>query len=417
MRATMKPRIFLPLLLAGLLMACNLSGTLTAGQAPTAESQASAQETESISGLAAKTVAVIQTGTASAEVGAVQASGSAESGDTPTLEPTLAVPDTVSQVITLDNASELKPVQSFAVPELRKVAFSADSSMVAASSGNESNFGVNVWRTGSGDLLHRFTQYSGIVWDVAFSPDGALLATVQDDPLHTMPVIVNVWQLSDESLAASLSGLTSASSLAFSPNGAYLAVGGLVNWPNGTVWLYNTSTWTVTRQFSASGENVTSLAFSPDGSVLVAGGTGGGIHVWNTGNGKLITTLNGGKQANDVAITVKALPKSVLIASITCADNDSSGCTRGNVSVWNLNDKTQIQHFDDIAKSVAFSPDGTLLVTGSGTNDPAIRIRSTANWATLATFDKISDNVAFSPDGTYLASLNFDELTLWGIQP
>jgi WD40 repeat protein len=419
----MKPRIFFPLLLAGLLMACNLSDTSTAGQTPTADLQASAQATESVSGMAAKTVAVIQTGTASAGVDAAtatpaaptQAPGSAETGATPTLEPTLAVPDTVSQLITLENAPELKPLQFFAAPELRKVVFSADSSMVAASSGNESNFGVSVWRTGNGDLLHTFTQYSGIVWDAAFSPDGTLLATVQDDPVHSVPVIASIWKLADESLVASLNGLTSASTLAFSPDGTLLAIGGLVNWPNGTVWLYDTATWTVKRQLSASGENVTSLAFSPDGSVLVAGGTGGGIHVWKTGDGNLITTLNGGKQANDVAITVTALPGSVLVASITCDQGDSSGCTQGGVSVWNLNDKTKIQQFDDVAQSVAFSPDGNLLVTGSGTNDPAIRIRSTKNWAVLATFDKISNSVAFSPDGTFLASLNFDDLTLWGI--
>jgi WD40 repeat protein len=313
----------------------------------------------------------------------------------------------------VESATNLTALYTLNQPELRKAAFSPDGKLFAVSSGNQENFGVKIWRSATGELYQSYEDYTGIVWDAAFSPDGALLATASDDTGHQG---LKVWRLSDHALVKSLGGLTTTSSVAFSPDGKYLAVGGLEGWPNGVVWLYDLSTWIVKHKFVASGQNVTAVRFFADSSSVAAGGTGGGIYAWSANTGKLGLTFNGGKQANSIAISPKTPEGKALLASTTCSQTGTYGCTTGGVSVWDLVQMNQVVKFDDAAESVDFSPDGKLLVSGSGANDPNIRIRSVSNWALLATLPGPAYSAVFSPDGLYLATVNFTSVTIWGVK-
>ncbi|MCJ7530902.1 MAG: hypothetical protein MUO64_07705 [Anaerolineales bacterium] len=64
---------------------------------------------------------------------------------------------------------------------------------------------------------------------------------------------------------------------------------------------------------------------------------------------------------------------------------------------------------------MAFSPDGQLLVSGSGNNDPNIRLRSGADWTLQKTLNGPAISVAFSPDGAIIASIDFQAIKLYGI--
>ena len=315
------------------------------------------------------------------------------------------------------NASRVALLGKIELPEGRKVVFSPDGKFIGTSSGNQSGFAVKLWQTADQSLLTSIDRFNGIVWDIAFSPDNQFIASAADDPQGQT---VRIWGVPDGSLVQNLITPGTASSVAFSPDGRILAIGGLNGWPNGVIWLYDTISWTPLRELPTPGQNVTALAFSPDGLTLVSGGTDGNIRFWQVSNGALLETLYYARQANSIALS----PDGALLASMFCTSTNAYGCNKGGLVVWRLSDGSEasdflspvvLQQFNDLAESVAFSPDGQLLVSGSGNNDPNIRLRSVADLTLLKTLNGPAMSVAFSPDGALIASVDFQAIKLYGI--
>jgi WD40 repeat protein len=131
---------------------------------------------------------------------------------------------------------------------------------------------VRLWDVASGKELHELAGHTMEVFDLAFSPDGRLLATCTLDTRGTVGVPrsrfdeVFVWDLAAGKRVAALpEGLpVGAGSVAFALDGRTLATAST----DGVISLWEVASWTVRAEFRGHRDRVTALAFAPDGRLL-----------------------------------------------------------------------------------------------------------------------------------------------------
>ena len=292
----------------------------------------------------------------------------------------------------------------------------------------------------------------GGINDMRFSPDGTQLAVGND---------IGIW-LYDAKTGKEIALFPGiCESLAFSPDGRFLANGGF-----GKLWGEEPHLWEITtrRKISSTSESrpATALRFSEDGKRLVsvdswgatisrldietgerdvtnldgqpdslghlievytfthdrvAGGKRDGkIRLWDTTTGKKITTLSGHAVENQdpsldtFVLALDFSPDGTRLAS---------GSTDTTVRLWDIattnEEPITLRKHTGWVNALAFSPDGKMFASGS--TDKTVQLWNTATGEHLATLTGHLTGIAaltFSPDGNTLASGSTDgTISFW----
>ena len=300
------------------------------------------------------------------------------------------------------------PLNSFAQLTLEtsglvfSVAFSPDGNTLASGEGTEEYGMIRLWNVQTGEPLRSLEGHSGVVLAVAFSPDANTLASGSAD------TTIRLWDIQTGETQRTLEGHTDwVRSVAFSSDGGTLASGS----DDSTIRLWDVQTGETRRTLEGHTDWVQSVAFSPDGGTLASGSDDATIRLWNVETGETQRTLVG---HGSYVFSIAYSPDGSLIAS---------GSLDDTVQLWNAQTGDPIRtlegHSEDV-NAVAFSPDSNTLASGGGDDDGldnTVRFWNVETGEHLHTLDGHTNwvtSVAFSPDGNTLASASTDgTIRLW----
>ena len=228
-------------------------------------------------------------------------------------------------------------------------------------------------------------------------------------------------------ITASLSGLTEAYGLAYSPDGATLAASGLVP-STGEAKQGAVQLWDVREQYRPRrlGEPLTGHAdvvydvrFSPDGELLATAGLDGKVILWNTADPAMPERIGDPLTGHTGGVTAVAFARDRPVLATAGLD--------GRVILWDLTEPTSPEPIgdplvhDDQVWSLALSPDDHLLVAGGRDGGLTIWDVEEADDPTQVAeqpgaHDGSVTAVAFNPAGDRLATGSADaQVTLWNV--
>lgn len=309
---------------------------------------------------------------------------------------------------------------------LYSLLFSPDGRTLAARSyASKSESGIYLWDIDTTDirkskLRHTITGHNRKTYSIIFSPDGQILATGHE-------YLVRLWDTKDAKLKALCEGHphpVKVRSVAFSPNRDTLASLSLSIQSSGhkaEILLWDAATGEY--QFTLKGHSKildnripdqSGLAFSPNGEILVSGSGDGTIRLWNAKTAvsnsffhRLWRTFFRHHKATLKGHTYHVLSVAFSPDGQTIASSSSDKTVR----LWDLRRRklkaTLIEHEIDV-KCVAFSPDGQTLVSGDKDGTIYLWDPITADPITSLVVNPRAraaiNSLVFSPDGSILAS-------------
>ncbi len=276
---------------------------------------------------------------------------------------------------------------------VRDIAFSPNGALLAAGYDDHT---IGIWRTDDGNHVGTLRGHTSSVRSLIFSPDGNLLASGSDDET------VRIWsiQSGDLKMTVACPGV-SVESVTFSPNGTILAIGG---WGR-AITLCHINGERLEKFGDLPCPFVHSLSFAPDGATLAAGGFDGTIYLWRSADhlpdGKIESFSN-------FVYSVTYSPDGTMLAA----------SSQAQVRVWRTSDQRLIEAFQYHSRpvhSLAFSQDSLILASGS--EDSTVRFWRFSDGSQLPHILQHGAGVTgirYSPNGRTIAAATHDgRIFLW----
>ena len=288
--------------------------------------------------------------------------------------------------------------------------------------------------------LKLFLGHSGAVNSVAFSPNGSQMVSGSDD------MTIRIWEVdSNKQTCAPLLGHEgSVQSIAFSSDNKRIASGST----DGTIRVWDASSRQVIDVLRGHSGTVESVAFSPDGRKIVSGSSDTTVQIWDLESKRSVQTLSGhedtvqsvayfpnathvvlGSEDKTIKIweidskdhfTIGAHDEGVFSVSVSSDGERMASVSQSHFVVWDLVQRKIFRkmYCQDLT-SIAISPDGTQVLTGSCENIAQLRNLSSLEKLALP-FQLHSDmiaSVAFDISGTLIACGSVDKLiSLWDMK-
>jgi dipeptidyl aminopeptidase/acylaminoacyl peptidase len=295
------------------------------------------------------------------------------------------------EIISPSNARRLKASSDFGVStsDLTQVAFSADGKLFAT--GNQEG-AVQLWDPVSGAELRSIAGHDTGITSLAFSPDSAFLVSVSQDG------ILHVWDTVSGEAVISLQGdaLTCA---AFGPDGKTLITGG----ENGAIKTWDAASGEPIQEFTSGIGTIRNVVVNPGNGQIAISGDVGTVQIWDVTSGTLLHDLPYASNITGVAFS---------------PDGQWLAATSKDSAPWQWDASTGAQLWAEQAvdqDDVAYSPDGKLIATVSGSKKQVIVWEAATGkrlHAVRAGNDPVS--VAFSPDGAGIAA-GGKNVRLWDV--
>jgi eukaryotic-like serine/threonine-protein kinase len=323
------------------------------------------------------------------------------------------------------------------------VRYSPDGELIAA--GTDENR-IRIYEARTGKLIATFEGHDDEIWDVAFHPNGTILASCDSGG------VIRTWHLGDLAqssdanefgnwLSSFRGHAARAWSVDFSPDGKRLVSAS----KDGTVRAWASRTQlrqeldvaeSVASDFLPSGDELfiamshsiarwnrrtntvqpfcdsfqyqaTSLAVLPNGEIIATGHADGIVRLWNRKTEQIAKLLRGHEDGVD---QIAFSPNGTLMVTASWD---------GTAKLWDVGTGEQ-RHVIEVPPhccSAAFSPDGQTFAISSGNDAMLYDVASGRRLHLLNGHQSTAKCVSFSPDGRWLATGSRDRtIRIWDVR-